>query len=593
MRNLNKLEKNLLRFIDSNNKTTKNEIINSLKETLGFSYEESNYYYKLWYFLNGRDYDELLFDENKTDLKNYVKTIVDSDNPDDYIDEIYKENESLLRKIYGDNFNYHLRDTPSLDWTSEGLKLNLSYEDWDMYFSGLNEDSIHFYYEMGSGYIDHSYEVDEEEFNYVVTDDETIELLSHIALLKNLNNWPGKNTEISDYEVNDFLKKSLDYQDYKNLKEEYIDSMSYYLKHERLNQIKEIYKNEVKYDKDDCFSEYSDVCILIPYSNLLEIIEEENLFNLSELFDSEINGRIDLLSDYYSIWLNDDDKNNLLNDLNDGLKKIIDNIVEESDYDLDKIIILRNDFFDLIEKLGFKKQTEGVFFYKNLVSFNINDVDFEGEKIKINYIPNNSDHVIPIEDLPNWISGSVLDLNESVRYNFNKKVLKGMKEEIEKITIFDFDGTLLSTPHPEEGIPLWESFTKKKYPHIGWWSKPESLDDTIFEINPIKPTVKKYLEEVNKPNNLVIMLTGRLPQQSLQVEELLHLNNLYFDEYHYKGNGDTLSSKINTIKNLLIKYPKVNKIEMFEDREPHAIEFLKWGKENGVNIKVNLVKNRI
>ncbi len=29
---------------------------------------------------------------------------------------------------------------------------------------------------------------------------------------------------------------------------------------------------------------------------------------------------------------------------------------------------------------------------------------------------------------------------------------------------------------------------------------------------------------------------------------------------------------------------------MYEDREPHAIAFEQWGKENGVNIKVNLVQ---
>jgi hypothetical protein len=31
---------------------------------------------------------------------------------------------------------------------------------------------------------------------------------------------------------------------------------------------------------------------------------------------------------------------------------------------------------------------------------------------------------------------------------------------------------------------------------------------------------------------------------------------------------------------------------MWEDREPHAIEFRKWGKENGIPLKVNLVVKR-
>ena len=85
------------------------------------------------------------------------------------------------------------------------------------------------------------------------------------------------------------------------------------------------------------------------------------------------------------------------------------------------------------------------------------------------------------------------------------------------------------------------------------------------------------------------MLTGRLPQQHNQVEGLLSSNEIYFDEYHYKGNGDTLGSKINTIETLLSKYPNVDSIEMWEDRVPHATEFKKWGEDNGIPIKVNLV----
>jgi hypothetical protein len=85
------------------------------------------------------------------------------------------------------------------------------------------------------------------------------------------------------------------------------------------------------------------------------------------------------------------------------------------------------------------------------------------------------------------------------------------------------------------------------------------------------------------------MLTGRIPNLSKQVEEILSTNKLYFDEYHYKGDGDTLTSKINTIKSLLNRYPNVELIEMWEDREHHAKEFEKWGANNKINFKVNKV----
>ena len=101
----------------------------------------------------------------------------------------------------------------------------------------------------------------------------------------------------------------------------------------------------------------------------------------------------------------------------------------------------------------------------------------------------------------------------------------------------------------------------------------------------------EYLAEYEDPNTLVIMLTGRLPNQADQVEEILNSKGIVFDEYHYKDNGNTLTSKFNTIKSLLHRYPNVDFIEMYEDREPHAIGFEAWGKENGIDIKVNLVES--
>ena len=222
-----------------------------------------------------------------------------------------------------------------------------------------------------------------------------------------------------------------------------------------------------------------------------------------------------------------------------------------------------------------------------IVSLYTSDIDFKNNKVKFTY--DDQTHITPIENLTNWVSGSVLDLFESVRFNKKVKLLQESYNLINKISIFDFDGTLMNTPHPEEGKKQWEEFTGKVYPHIGWWSKYESLDDSVFDIQPIESTINDYLKEKSNPDTLVIMLTGRIPHQAEQIEELLLLHNISFDEYHYKGNGDTLSSKINTIKSLLNRFPNVKEIEMWEDREPHAIEFKQWGEENGVNLKVNLV----
>ena len=147
----------------------------------------------------------------------------------------------------------------------------------------------------------------------------------------------------------------------------------------------------------------------------------------------------------------------------------------------------------------------------------------------------------------------------------------------------------MDTPLPEEGKREWKEKTGSPYPHRGWWSKRESLDTEVFNIQPIKSTIRDYVIENDVPNTYMVMLTGRLPNQKDQVENILHSYDIVFDEYHYKDDGDTLKSKLNTIVSLLNRFPNVELIEMYEDREPHAIAFEEWGKENNVNIKVNLV----
>jgi hypothetical protein len=188
----------------------------------------------------------------------------------------------------------------------------------------------------------------------------------------------------------------------------------------------------------------------------------------------------------------------------------------------------------------------------------------------------------------NWEQCSVLDLKyESVRYG--KIPLMEGKKTITKISIFDFDGTLADTPHKEDGIAIWEAKTGKEYPHKGWYSKRESLDEEVFNVKLIPSTIRDYNNERINENTLLIMLTGRMPNQADQIENILTKNGVLFEEYHYKERGDTFTSKINTIKKLLSQNPNVSQIEMWEDRENHADGFEQWGQQNGVNISVNRV----
>jgi len=144
-----------------------------------------------------------------------------------------------------------------------------------------------------------------------------------------------------------------------------------------------------------------------------------------------------------------------------------------------------------------------------------------------------------------------------------------MDKKITKIAIFDFDGTLVSTEVPQTGKQKYEEKTGKPWPHIGWWGKAESLDTEIFE-SPLVDMVKEAYDKIKlEEETLMVMLTGRMIKLSTQVEKILELHGLEFDEYHYNKGGATDVAKMKTIDMLLRKFNDVDEIILFDDRLEH------------------------
>lgn len=601
MDKLTKFEVKILSYLDKKigDITNKDQVFKILRDEFGLDKTEVLDLYRLWYYNKGAGDYETIEVDREGPLLNFINNLTLLNTPvSEYIDELYDNDSKKLDALVGEWFNLCATVSSTrtcLDFESDSVKINLDRDEWEYYFSGLHEDDLWKYYEAFSSYNDSYEDIDSDEFNYVHTNDETVEHLETLAIMSGLSEWPGKDDKrIEESEVNDFLGKVLPKEYYERVVDDYIGEMSIGVTRARQNNVRETYTNEIKYDTNKTSCSFGNYCIEIPYDELIEIVKEKNLLNLSELKDAEIQPKVDLESTYYDVWLDDEGYEDVIKELNRSLEWVIEKITESEDIDLEELIQNRKNVLDLLNKLGFKKITDtsqGEYYIarNGIVTLYTSDIDFKNNKVKFTY--DDQTHITPIENLSNWVSGSVLDLNESVRFNKKVKLLTESYDLIKKISIFDFDGTLMKTPHPEEGKKQWEEFTGKEYPHIGWWSKPESLDDSVFDIQPIQSTVNDYLKEKSNPDTLVIMLTGRLPHQAEQIEELLLLHNISFDEYHYKGNGDTLGSKINTIKSLLNRFPNVKEIEMWEDREPHAIEFKKWGEENGINLKVNLVTN--
>ena len=168
-------------------------------------------------------------------------------------------------------------------------------------------------------------------------------------------------------------------------------------------------------------------------------------------------------------------------------------------------------------------------------------------------------------------------------------IREGLEDNITKISIFDFDGTLMATPEPETGMKIYKEKTGKDWPFQGWWGRNESLDMDIFDIKPISSVIADYNKERVKPNTRVIMMTGRTPKNADYVEKILNKYNITFDEYIYKKASDTLSFKINNLEEMLKSYPKLKEIEIWEDRVLHSKAFEEWGADESIKMVVNQV----
>lgn len=151
--------------------------------------------------------------------------------------------------------------------------------------------------------------------------------------------------------------------------------------------------------------------------------------------------------------------------------------------------------------------------------------------------------------------------------------------KITKLSVFDFDGTLVDTPLPEFGKQEYKEKTGKDWPFPGWWGQPLSLDMDVFDMPTVPMVMSAYKKEKPNPETGMIMLTGRMVKLGDKVKNILDAKGLTFDEYHYNRGGSTEVAKIQTLNSLLNKYTDVTSVEMWDDRDEHIPIFQSWGDE--------------
>lgn len=162
---------------------------------------------------------------------------------------------------------------------------------------------------------------------------------------------------------------------------------------------------------------------------------------------------------------------------------------------------------------------------------------------------------------------------------FEEKIIEALSNTKIKteLIVYDFDGTLVDTQMPETGKIIWKEKTGNDWPHIGWWSKPESLSTEVFDQPLISSVVSAYKKHILEPNTMNIMLTGRRKEVAKQVQAILDSYGLKFDAYMYNYGGETADNKMQQLEGLLKNNPTIQSVIMYDDRDEHIPRFQAWG----------------
>lgn len=151
------------------------------------------------------------------------------------------------------------------------------------------------------------------------------------------------------------------------------------------------------------------------------------------------------------------------------------------------------------------------------------------------------------------------------------------KSSILRVAFYDFDGTIIDSPMPELGKLLWAKKNGISYPHKGWWSKPESLDMSIFDIKGIKAIEQRLHKDINNKNCWTVLLTNRLSKLESEVLKVLNHLNITIDELQ-------MMNRINFSKSMRVKYtlqglPQATQIDIYDDDDKNISDFIQLKSE--------------
>lgn len=141
---------------------------------------------------------------------------------------------------------------------------------------------------------------------------------------------------------------------------------------------------------------------------------------------------------------------------------------------------------------------------------------------------------------------------------------------IQRLAVFDFDGTLMDSPDPENGKQFWQDKMGYAYPHKGWWGRPESLDLDVFEIKPFPSVLLQLKKEIVLPNTYVVILTSRMEKLRPQVQAVLDANNIKVDKLDMKRAEGNKGVKV---LRYVAQMPDLKVINVYDDRDTDLLAY--------------------
>ena len=167
------------------------------------------------------------------------------------------------------------------------------------------------------------------------------------------------------------------------------------------------------------------------------------------------------------------------------------------------------------------------------------------------------------------------------------------KNNIKKIDVFDFDGTLIYSPNPNQAKKIIARHNAKAETEVvmnydNYWENPKSLSPPIVpEPTPFimlnQKTSMEFYNSQRDPSRLTVVMTGRGKEFRPQVKRILDDFKMKPDRLYLMPNGQpTVDAKIEHIAKLLDEFPHVQEIEIWDDKGPTRAKLMGKPSENHI-----------